>query len=313
MSAPAGRISAQPPISVPEPALPTPEAAQAVESAVSHAGVPAGAVTFAIGVLAVLLLIFLYTTDIMRPSSFARRKPVLVAQGEPAMLLILALMVYACSIFGARLAYELLPFPKDLSMLTLKAKAIVSLGGYSLSVPAALVVTALVTRRRLADLCSWKDLALGAGLLAVSAPIVMTAGVLGSWAYQLHNGHAPDPIAHTSIKAILEHRGDGWGLAIIAAAVVGAPIVEEVIYRQLVQTAVLRALNRPWLTVVLAAAGFALIHRLGGAVPWHALVPLFVFGLALGIAYARTGRIAIPIIAHMLFNAGNVAAALWLH
>lgn len=313
MSASAGTTLAQPPLPAPEPALPAPQASAAVESAAAHAGVSSSAFALVVAILAAMMIIILIGADILRPASFTRRKPVLVAQGDPAFLFILALMVYASSALGAAFAYELLPAPKDLSMLTIKARALVSLGGYALAVPAALVATLMVTRRRLTDLCSWKDVALGAGLLVVSAPIVMAVASLASWAHQLASGSPPDPIAHTSLEAILRHRDNAWGYAVIAAAVFGAPLVEEVIYRQLVQTAAIRAINRPWIAVVLAAAGFALVHRLGGSVPWHALAPLFALGLAFGIAYARTGRLAIPIIAHMLFNAGNVAAALWFH
>jgi len=41
----------------------------------------------------------------------------------------------------------------------------------------------------------------------------------------------------------------------------------------------------------------------------HALIGLFVFGLGLGWAYERTGRLWAPIAMHALFNAGNLMLA----
>jgi membrane protease YdiL (CAAX protease family) len=95
---------------------------------------------------------------------------------------------------------------------------------------------------------------------------------------------------------------------LVAVAVVGAPVAEEVMFRVFVQSGVLGVVRRPGLAVVITAALFAGIHLLGG-VPLqqaYAIVPLFVFGVALGWAYERTRRVWVPVVMHMGFNLLNV-------
>ena len=96
----------------------------------------------------------------------------------------------------------------------------------------------------------------------------------------------------------------GAALALLfVLVVVGAPLVEEIFYRGLLQ--------RPWLgrfgslgpfgsvvVVVAVAAVFALIHFRPVEYPG-----LFAFGLVVGAMAARTGRIGMSVITHVAFNA----------
>lgn len=91
------------------------------------------------------------------------------------------------------------------------------------------------------------------------------------------------------------------GIAIlILVAVVGAPLVEELVYRGLLQGALGRSLKqwRGWLALVLVAAFFALVHFSPVEFPG-----LFLVGLVLGICALRTGRLGMGIITHAAFNA----------
>ena len=89
----------------------------------------------------------------------------------------------------------------------------------------------------------------------------------------------------------------GWLLGLVAIVVIGAPLVEELVYRGLLQGAVVRRINDA-VAVVAVAAFFALIH-----LRWVELPGLFVFGLILGTCALRTGRLGMGIMAHMAFNA----------
>ena len=60
--------------------------------------------------------------------------------------------------------------------------------------------------------------------------------------------------------------------------------------------------------ITLTSVAFVLMH-MTVASP-HALAPLFVLSLGLGWAYERTGRLAAPIVMHMVFNLANLALAL---
>lgn len=84
-------------------------------------------------------------------------------------------------------------------------------------------------------------------------------------------------------------------LMVVLAAII-APITEELIFRAGLFR-YLRTRIPHWLALTLPALVFALLH--GNLV---AFVPLFALGVFFALAYERTGRIAVPMIAHALFN-----------
>lgn len=92
-----------------------------------------------------------------------------------------------------------------------------------------------------------------------------------------------------------------WFLLLVVVVVVLAPLVEELMYRGLLQ----QGLANTWggaAAVVAGAAVFAAVHLQPVEFPG-----LFAFALVLGLCYARTGRLGLPIIAHMAFNACGLA------
>ena len=90
----------------------------------------------------------------------------------------------------------------------------------------------------------------------------------------------------------------GGGLVLLVlVVVVGAPLVEELAYRGLLQGAFTRRLN-DWIGVVVVAAWFAVIHFQPVEIPG-----LFVVGIVLGVCTLRTGRLGLSVVAHLAFNA----------
>ncbi|MFT3853035.1 MAG: CPBP family intramembrane metalloprotease [Ilumatobacteraceae bacterium] len=89
----------------------------------------------------------------------------------------------------------------------------------------------------------------------------------------------------------------GWYVLLVFVVVIGAPIVEELMYRGLLQGAFTRRLDDV-VGVVLVAAWFALIHFRPVEYPG-----LFVFGLVLGVCALRTRRLGMSVLTHMAFNA----------
>ena len=89
----------------------------------------------------------------------------------------------------------------------------------------------------------------------------------------------------------------GWYVVLVLIVVVGAPIVEELMYRGLLQGAFTRRLNDV-VGVVLVAAWFALIHFRPVEYPG-----LFAFGLVLGVCALKTRRLGMSVVTHMAFNA----------
>jgi hypothetical protein len=91
-----------------------------------------------------------------------------------------------------------------------------------------------------------------------------------------------------------------WIVLLVLVVVVGAPIAEEILYRGLLQngmTALLGAIPG----LVTTAAIFALVHFSPVEIPG-----LFAFALVLGLLRKNSGRLGLPVIAHMAFNLGGI-------
>ena len=94
-------------------------------------------------------------------------------------------------------------------------------------------------------------------------------------------------------------------LLLIFAVAIGAPIVEELFYRGIVQPALIRLTNVP--------IGIGLASVLFGAVHFSLveLIPLSVVGLVFGLLAHKTGRVAPAILAHMAFNSFTLVLLLF--
>jgi uncharacterized protein len=95
----------------------------------------------------------------------------------------------------------------------------------------------------------------------------------------------------------------GWIAALIVVVAIGAPIVEELVYRGVIQQSLEGRLDDK-VALVLAAAFFAVIHFQPIELPG-----LFIAGLAFGLCWQKSGRIACPMLAHMAFNAAGLVLA----
>jgi len=92
---------------------------------------------------------------------------------------------------------------------------------------------------------------------------------------------------------------------IVVLAVIVAPLVEEMLFRGLVQTAFRSYTNRPWLAIIFTSILFATFHTNG--THWPAL---FALGMGLGYAYEKSGSLFRPIFMHALFNGITIALTL---
>lgn len=195
---------------------------------------------------------------------------------------------------------------------SMRSKALVMLCTYGAGVTAGLVIlAALGGGKKPADL--WlKPVDAGRGLLAfvIVLPLIATTMLAATWVAQQVNGKSPDVIAHASLAEILAglRGGDPWAYVYGAMAVIGAPLLEEITYRGLLQTGLLRLTARPWMSVFIASVIFTAMHA--SVTEPHGLAVLMVLSLGMGAAYERTGSLMVPITMHVLFNAGNVALAL---
>lgn len=98
-------------------------------------------------------------------------------------------------------------------------------------------------------------------------------------------------------EQLAEMAAGAWMIALVFVVVVGAPIIEEIVYRGMLQRGFVSSWG-PWIGIIATAALFAAIH-----LSWPEVPGLFAFALVLGVIRHRTGRLGGAIITHMAFNA----------
>jgi len=89
-------------------------------------------------------------------------------------------------------------------------------------------------------------------------------------------------------------------VAVVLAAVVAAPLFEELLFRGFVQGGLRRLVGSRWIAVFVSSALFAAIHD-----RWT-IPPIFVLSLFLGFAYERKGNLWTSTTMHALFNLFNI-------
>lgn len=163
----------------------------------------------------------------------------------------------------------------------------------------------LIPRHPMRDL-KWAAMAVPIGLL-----VVWTVG-LGATSLSEWLGWPVETIGHEAFKDLIEDDGsdkDGRSEALIKliiSAVILAPLYEELVFRGVMQTCLVRLFGESrWAAVCYAAAMFAVTHA--WVVPWQNLFPLFALGLVFGYVYERTGSLLTAVLAHAGFNAANIA------
>lgn len=114
-----------------------------------------------------------------------------------------------------------------------------------------------------------------------------------------------DDAALSETAEDLVERADGALIVLLFVLVVfGAPLVEEVVYRGLLQRPLLAEFP-PWAVVVSVAALFAVLHFRPVEYPG-----LFAAGLVFGVLAWRAGRVGPAVTAHVGFNLAGLVLAL---
>jgi uncharacterized protein len=119
----------------------------------------------------------------------------------------------------------------------------------------------------------------------------------------------PDTFAKRFVEEparnLFDRADGGWLVAIVLVVCVGAPLVEELLYRGLI----LRSIEgriAGGLAILASSVWFALAHVQPVQLPG-----LFVFGVVLAFCALRSGRLGLGIFAHSAFNATTVVMLLW--
>jgi len=145
-------------------------------------------------------------------------------------------------------------------------------------------------------------LAAGVNLLCVW-PLVMAAIVLTTKFGKIVWGRDFEMQQHEQIELMTQYPQLSLRILIFVVAAVIAPVLEEILFRGLLQTAIrsyltdLEYRQPAWLSIVMSSGLFAAAHPNAGH--WPAL---FVLALCLGYAYEKSGSLFRPIFIHALFN-----------
>lgn len=265
-------------------------------------------ITLATLIAAPLILILLWASGAIRPAALkitARQ----VAAHPSWVWMGSALLLWLSIQFGAALAASALGVSPG--SRSIRDDATVMLAYSAVGLIAAVVLARLLNQPSPAGLTFRpKDLLTGLGLFLLAYPVVALISRAAVFVVHQITGSPPPDLSHDTLTKLVENRDNPWAWTMAGCAVIAAPIVEEVLYRGLVQSALLRLTSSPLLAVLLTSAAFTAAHI--PAVPNHALPTLFVLSLALGLAFERTGRLGVAIVMHALFNALNLALAMML-
>ncbi|MEM8756290.1 MAG: type II CAAX endopeptidase family protein [Planctomycetota bacterium] len=159
------------------------------------------------------------------------------------------------------------------------------------------------------------DLAIGLLAFVLAAPVIMLIGRLGAVALELL-GHGSDAALQHGTLDLLTDPGathSPWFWAVVAGAVLGAPVFEELLFRGLLQPACAGIARSRWLGILISSAVFVALHVPTGeastGATLAAIPTIAALSIALGIARDRTRSVAVPIVMHAAFNAANVGLA----
>jgi len=141
----------------------------------------------------------------------------------------------------------------------------------------------------------------GLGTFLIALPLVgatalIWQGLLRLCGIEIHEQDLVGLFAETDSPLLL------GGMALLA--VVSAPVTEELVFRAGIFR-FLRTRAPRWISLALPALLFAAMHA-----NLASFAPLAVLGLVFALAYERSGTIAVPILAHALFNLNTLVMLL---
>ncbi|MHC4594443.1 MAG: lysostaphin resistance A-like protein [Planctomycetota bacterium] len=168
-------------------------------------------------------------------------------------------------------------------------------------------------------------------------PLMMVAITLTIFFGKLIWGQEYQIQQHQELELITQYSQLPLRILIVVVAIVIAPVLEEMLFRGLVQTMIrsffetrngawpvrneppestatpsvppkngaVRTSNGAWLAILISSGLFAIVHANPGH--WPAL---FVLAVCLGYSYEKSGSLFRPIFIHALFNATSIIAVL---
>ena len=150
----------------------------------------------------------------------------------------------------------------------------------------------------------WRSLGLAVFMFAVitviSVNLVSAATV--NWLKDIW----PELEPQETVKAFQESGSITFKILVIIAAVVIAPLAEEILFRGFVYGVLKRYTDAPF-AALSSSLMFAVIHMHVGS-----LLPLWMLAVLFCLAYEITGCLLVPMLLHAIFNAMSILGMLFL-
>ncbi len=138
--------------------------------------------------------------------------------------------------------------------------------------------------------------------LGVASQLLLVTAVMWPLARLFPDTFDPERVAERADDLVSTASG-GWMILLAGVVVVGAPLVEEIVYRGWLQP----RLGAEWgnaIGIGAVAVLFAAVHLQPVEFPG-----LLAFAVVLGLARARSGRLGLPVVTHAAFNATGLLLA----
>ncbi|MCP4453666.1 MAG: CPBP family intramembrane metalloprotease [Planctomycetes bacterium] len=148
-----------------------------------------------------------------------------------------------------------------------------------------------------------RDIVQALVILFCIMPVVLVMIVAVQFLGEHVNGPDYDVGQHQELEVLASYPQMWLKLSVAVVAVLAAPLVEELLFRGLIQTLIRSYIGRPWLSVILTSVLFATVHE--NYAHWPAL---FVLSLGMGYAYEKSGSLWQPLFMHAMFNGMSVMA-----
>ncbi len=133
----------------------------------------------------------------------------------------------------------------------------------------------------------------GVKLYLFTLPIIIIAGFIINLISSYY-GVTPD--MQDVVRWVLEERSLFILISLVLFGIIVAPVIEEIIFRGFLQTALKNSFGGRY-AILISAALFAGVHM-----DLFAFLQIFILGILLGYLYEKTQTIAASIVVHILHN-----------
>ncbi len=244
---------------------------------------------------------------------------------SPNAGLILFVLALLGGLMGAQIVAGIMGSePVDLSQMDIRSTVFRMLGGYVGQVVILLLVPGFIlglirARRNPVDMDRipvswWRGSISGIGGLILFYPMVLLVSTVVGLVVMWVIGRSLPEMGHATLVQLqaAAETADIWFVILLIMIAVATPVIEEIMYRGLLQEGIRRSLltagESPWMAIVITSILFAIMH--GAVVDVRGLFALFVLSLGFGWVYLKTGRLLASIVMHAGFNVINLVQVL---